>query len=154
MNVDFSKGLIKGKIAEIIFEQMFRESGNYTILHTGYEHTMPELAQYRRTLKKEVVEDVSGMPDFVLISNDKKALFIVEVKYRSKIYREELKEIARVMLKKWNPSWLFVTSPDGFFFEPCHTIVNNEGRIGSLYSTWVNKRIQNEYLNLLREFEK
>lgn len=29
----FIKELIKGKIAEIIFEQMFRESGKFTILH-------------------------------------------------------------------------------------------------------------------------
>jgi hypothetical protein len=38
---EFIKDLVKGKIAEIIFEQMFRESGRYTILHSGYEYTLP-----------------------------------------------------------------------------------------------------------------
>ena len=33
--------MIKGKIAEIIFEQIFRESGRYTMLHSGYEYTLP-----------------------------------------------------------------------------------------------------------------
>lgn len=37
MNAEFVKDLIKGKVAEIIFEQMFRESGKFTILHSGYE---------------------------------------------------------------------------------------------------------------------
>ncbi len=133
---------------------MFRESKNFTILHTGYEQTMPELAQFRGTLNREVVEDVSGMPDFILIHNNKKSLYIVEVKYRSSEDRIELKKIAGAILKKWDPSWLFVASPASFFFSPCRTIVKREGLIESLDGSWVSKKNQNEYLNLLRDFEK
>jgi len=51
----FIKDLVKGKIAEIIFEQMFRESGRYTILHSGYEYTLPELAQYQHLAEVKAV---------------------------------------------------------------------------------------------------
>ena len=45
----FIKDLIKGKIAEIIFEQMFRESGRYTILHSGYESDFATVSSLTKT---------------------------------------------------------------------------------------------------------
>lgn len=153
-SVDFSRGLVKGKIAEVIFEQMFRESGEFTILHFGYEYTSQELAQYRKTLKKEVVEDISNAPDFALISQSKKELYLVEVKYRSQYNKDDLKEIARMQLKRWDPSWLFVASPKGFFFSPCSSIVKNGGDMEPLRDTWVNKESQRACLELLNEFIK
>jgi len=53
----------------------------------------------------------------------------------------------------WNPSWLFVASPAGFFFEPCHTVVNNDGNIHKLAETWVKKQDQQDYLKMLNQFE-
>jgi len=46
-NIKFAKNLIKGKIAEIIFEQMIRDEERYTVIPFGYEHTVPTLAQYQ-----------------------------------------------------------------------------------------------------------
>lgn len=152
----FSHELIKGKIAELIFELMFRESGKYTTLRFGYEYTLPELAQYQHLLEvKKVLDNIHNAPDFILISNnrDKKEVYIVEVKYRSQRDHREIKEIAQNILKTWNPSWLFVASPDGFFFEPCNTVVKNEGKIGPLYETWVPKSVMSKYLELLNDFE-
>lgn len=150
----FIKDLIKGKIAEIIFEQMFRESGRYTILRSGYEYTLPELAQYQHLAEvKAVIENIRNAPDFILISQDKKEVHLVEVKYRSRRYAAELKEIVDNTLERWNPSWLFVASPDGFFFEPCNTVSNNGGTIGPLYDKWVAQLLQDEYLKLLNKFE-
>lgn len=155
-NLDFSKNLIKGKIAETVFEQMFRENGDFTILRFGYEHTIPELAQYRASTFKRVVDDLSDAPDFVLISNKdgQKEVYLVEVKYRTKWGKEEIKEIAEKLLKRYDPVYLFIASLDGFFFGPCHDIVNNKGEIGTLYYKWADKEIQEKYLKLLREFEK
>ncbi len=154
-DIEFSRDLIKGKIAEVVFEQMFRSSGKYTILHSGYEYTLPELAQYQHIAEvKAVIENIRNAPDFVLISQDKKEVHLVEVKYRTHRRPNELKEIAEDVLKIWNPCWLFVASPDGFFFEPCNTVVNNNGEMGLLYSKWVNEDIQREFLKLLNEFEK
>ncbi len=156
MDAKFIKKLIKGKIAEIIFEQMFRESGRFTILHSGYEYTLPELAQYQHLAEiKAVIENIRNAPDFVLVSQDKKEVYLVEVKYRSRYDSQDLKEIVDKTLEIWNPSWLFIASPDGFFFEPCNTISRNNGSIGKFYGEkWgIKPEVQDEYLKLLNQLE-
>jgi hypothetical protein len=75
------------------------------------------------------------------------------VKYRSRRRPEDLKDVVDRTLERWNPSWLFVASPDGFFFEPCSYVSQNNGAIGPLYDKWVTKPIQEEYLKLLNKFE-
>lgn len=153
-NLEFTRELIKGRIAEVIFEQMFRESGKFTILKAGYENTLPELAQYHHLVEvQKVLDNIRHSPDFILISQDKTEVYLVEVKYRAHPINGEVKEIAGSILEKWNPSWLFLASPSGFFFEPCHTIVNNKGNIGRLYDKWVDNDIQKSYLELLNQFE-
>lgn len=157
MDNNFSYELIKGKIAELIFELMFRESSQFTTLRFGYEYTMPELAQYHNLIEvKKVLDNIHNAPDFILISNDndKKEVYIVEVKYRTKRDSKEIKKIAEDILKTWNPSWLFIASPDGFFFEPCNTIVKNNGNIGHLYDKWVSEPVMTKYLELLNDFEQ
>ena len=153
-HVNFIKQLVKGKIAEIIFEQMFSESGKFTILHSGYEYTLPELAQYQHLNEvKAVMTNIRNAPDFVLISQDKKEVHLIEVKYRSQLSSKDIREVAEGLLKTWNPSWLFIATPNGFFFELCNSILNNDGDIKPLYETWVDYKIQEEYLKLLNEFE-
>ena len=151
----FIRDLVKGKIAEIIFEQMFRESGRYTILHSGYEYTLPELAQYQHLAEvRAVIENIRNAPDFVLVSQDKKEVHLVEVKYRTRRDNKELKLAVQDTLKIWNPCWLFVASPDGFFFEPCNTVLNNDGYIGPLVNEkFVEPKTREEYLKLLNQFE-
>src|SRR6266481_6063296 len=154
MDARFVQNLIKGKIAEIIFEQMFRESGKYTILHSGYEYTLPELAQYQHLAEiKAVIENIRNAPDFILVSQDHKKVYLVEVKYRANRNAQDLKEIADKTLEFWNPSWLFIASPDGFFFDTCGTISKNNGLIGDLYDKWATLNIQADYLKLLNQLE-
>ena len=115
-NVDFTKELIKGRIAETVFEQMFRESGQYTILRAGYEYTLPELAQYQHLAEvKAVIENIRNAPDFVLISQDKKRVYLVEVKFFARLNQKKIKEIADDMLKLWNPSYLLLHHPEDSF---------------------------------------
>ena len=83
MDKNFSKDVIKGKIAEIIFELMFREAGKYTVIPFGYEKTFPELIQYSKRLPgaQKVIDNIKNAPDFAIISNDRKRIYLVEVKY-------------------------------------------------------------------------
>jgi len=37
--INFSEKLIKGRIAETIFEQILRDAGRFTVLAFGYAHT-------------------------------------------------------------------------------------------------------------------
>ena len=153
-NIEFTRELIKGRIAETIFEQMFRESGMFTILRSGYEYTLPELAQYQHLVEiKAVIANIKNAPDFVLISQDKTEVYLVEVKFCTRRDSKKIKEIVDQTLKIWNPSWLFVASPDGFFFEPCNDISMKNGEIGQLYPKWVELNMQAEYLKILKQFE-
>lgn len=151
--IEFSRKLIKGRIAEVVFEQMFRKENKYTVIPFGYEHTVPTLAQYQHlAMVQRVMENIKDAPDFVLISDDRKEVYLVEVKYRKSLKFEEIKAGCEKLLVRWDPSWLFLATPEGFFFAPCRTIVKN-GSISSLAPTWVNENLQKEYLNLLNEFE-
>jgi hypothetical protein len=147
------KNFIKGKIVELIFDQMFREAGRFTILPFGYERTLPELAQYSQEVKyKHVLDNVRHAPDFVLISHDKTEVYMVEVKYRTNSSKEDLVEIAQGIKDQWNSIWLFLATPDKFYFGSCTQILKNGGDIPVLGNGWVPQDIQDKYLALMREF--
>ncbi len=154
MNIDFSRKLIKGKIAEAVFEQMIREEERYTVIPFGYEHTMPTLAQYRHIAEvPSIIDNIADAPDFALISKDNSKIYLVEVKYQKEFNVEELKKHAVKLLGRWQYPWLFVATPEGFFCGLCRDILD-EGRINELSENWVTKERQIEYLKLLNEFEK
>jgi hypothetical protein len=155
MNIEYTKNFIKGKIAENIFELMFRECNKFTVLKFGYENTVPELAQYQHLAHiKSVLENIRNAPDFVLISQDKTEIYLVEVKYRTNINPQELKEFAEQSLKTWNPLWLFIASPKGFFFSPCSYVIKGEGNISPIQEKWVSNEMQKAFLEVLNYFEK
>ncbi|MCX6755179.1 MAG: hypothetical protein NT068_01375 [Candidatus Nomurabacteria bacterium] len=152
--IEFSKKLIKGKIAEVIFEQMIRDEKKYTVIPFGYEHTMPMLAQYQQLVEvKHIIKNISEAPDFALISEDKSKLFLVEVKYQKELNLNDLKGYAEKLLKRWDCPWLFVATPKGFYCGMSDWIIK-EDMMNELSENWVTKERQNEYLKLLNEFEK
>lgn len=153
-NNKFTKELIKGRIAETIFEQMFREGERFTILRFGYESTSPELAQYQhRLINKKVLDKVRHAPDFLLLTENKTEAYFVEVKFRQALIPEELEKIAQQVLEQADPSWLFLATPNGFYFDPCNTIVNKHGHISQLTENWIPLPLQEEYKLLLNAFE-
>ena len=152
MQKDFSKQLIKGKIAEMVFDQMFREAGKYTVIPFGYESVVPELMQYtKQTEYKALLENIRNAPDFALVSHSPKEVFLVEIKYRSKIDLEEIKRSADDICERWKLAWLFVATPDGFYFDACTDIVES-GRMTPLTHEYVSKDVQEKYIALLKEF--
>ncbi len=156
---DFNHGFITGKIAELIFEMMLKDAGRFTVVRFGYEYTIPQIAQYQHKAKvKKVLDNIRNTPDFILISNEKMEesnleVHTVEVKYRTSPNKKELVEIAEKMLETWDPSWLFVASPKGFFFTPCNDIVENKGNMWPLSDKWVEPSLKAKYLELLNDFE-
>jgi hypothetical protein len=155
MNINYSRGLIKGKIVELIFQEMFGVSEKLTILPIGYEHTTPILAQYQHHLQiKNVLANIRNAPDFALISQDKTQVYLVEVKYRNEFNKEQILEISNDLCLRWNPSHLFLATRDHFYFSPCNSIVYNGGEIEELKDSWINLEVQQAYLSLLQEFIK
>ena len=149
------RNFIKGKTVEIIFEQMFRETDRFTIIPFGYQHTLPEIAQYAHMVKYQpVFDNIRTAPDFVIVSQDRTSLFMVEVKYRTAHTQADLVEISKKILERWDAIWLFLATQDGFYFDSCTNIIKNAGAITPLDFGWVPEDIQKQYLGLLKEFIK
>ncbi|MCK5466343.1 hypothetical protein KAI56_02480 [Candidatus Parcubacteria bacterium] len=155
MDTKFSRDLIKGRIAEVIFEQMFREAEKYTVIPFGYENLIPELMNCGNSYNtKKVIKNISSSPDFVLISQSKESVFLVEVKYRYKFNKREIKNLAEKQKCRWHPSWMFIATLNGFYFDSCSGIIKNDGEVTALKNGWIRKDLQDKYLELLKEFER
>lgn len=155
MDDSFAEDLIKGKIAEVIFAQMFREAGKYSVIPFGYENLVPGfIFQGSSEIAKKVKDNISTSPDFALISHDREKIYLVEVKYRSHFDKVEFEDLAKEQKNRWYPSFIFVAAPDGFRFGSCTNIIKNGGAIARLNSKWIGEGLRNKYLELLNRFEK
>ncbi|MGB4762012.1 MAG: hypothetical protein WBP12_01480 [Candidatus Saccharimonas sp.] len=152
-NITFTRNLVKGKIAETIFAQMFREAGKYTVLEFGYEKIIPELVQGGYDPNAGIVETLRTAPDFAVIDNDERKVKLIEVKYRHAINNLEILKVAERMHAAWNPSWLFVCSLEGFYFDKVDKILMNNGHMERLSNEVIPATVQLQYLVILREFE-
>lgn len=149
----FTKNLLKGRIAETIFEQMIQNEKRYTVIPFGYEHTMPTLAQYQQLAKvKSIIQNIANAPDFLLISEDHKQIFLVEVKYQKTLNEKLLISYSKKLLDKWSDPWLFVATSNGFYCRRCKEIIA-KGKTLPLSVRWVAKERQEEYIKILNEFE-
>lgn len=149
----FSRDLVKGKIAETVFEQMYRDTGNFTVLEFGYEKIVPELVQGGYKEHDDIVDTLSTAPDFAVIDNRKKHVRLVEVKYRKHIEFHHTLKIAERMKMTWNPSYLFIATLGGFYFDAIDDIIAAQGYISPLGEEEIPLEIQEKYLEVLREFE-
>lgn len=102
---------------------------------------------------REVLKFFEHNPDFILFKKDKSSLYLVEVKYRHELDLERVREIAEEEVKQSDHIWLFLATPNGFFFSQCKDIVRT-GAIQPLSPKWVSPEIQRGYLGLLKEFIK
>ncbi len=154
MQQDFAKNLIKGKIGEAIFDQMFREQGRFTVIPFGYDRIIPEVAQYAKEAKyQQVIDNIRSAPDFALVSHDKEQVFLVEVKYRTDLEQsmEGLIKTARKIQEKWQLVWVFVCTPQGFYFDRTSEIIENE-KLSPMGEQWIAQELQEKYLKLITDF--
>lgn len=155
MDIDenYYRGLIKGKITEVIFEEMFKISEEFTVLQMGYEHTLPQLAQYQKYVQvKKVLENIRHAPDFILISQNKEKVFLVEVKYRHILDYEYLLQQAKEIDERCSPCFIFLATKEKFYFDSCTKIITNNGQISELSEYWISKNVQVLFTKLLNEF--
>ncbi len=151
-SISFSRQLAKGRIAETLFEQMLRDAGCFTILAFGYESVLPELAHRQRDMQaEETMEIIRRAPDFAVINNDTHDVHLIEVKYMMDPRAEWVLAAANRMLESWKPSYLFVSTPQGFYFDKVSTIVENRGVIPELIHPKIPQELQQRYTALLNE---
>lgn len=153
--INFSKQLIKGRIVEIIFEQMLRDAGCFTVLAFGYENILPELMHRQHDMKTEqTMEIIRRAPDFAVINNKTHDVNLIEVKYRRDITVGSVLEIAERMFESWKPSYLFIATQERFFFGKVVDIVKNRGAIEPLVHKDISNELQEKYHSLLKVFIK
>lgn len=151
--INFSTQLIKGRIAETIFEQMLRDAGGFTILAFGYESVLPELAHRQHDLQtEETMEIIRRAPDFAVINNKDHEVHLIEVKYMMHITQEKVFKAANRMYQSWKPSYLFIATPECFYYGKVEEIVNSKGIINKLGFSQISKEIQDNYINILNKF--
>lgn len=149
----FSEQLIKGKITELIFEQMLREAGAFTVLAFGYENILPELMHRQHDMKTEkTMEVIRRAPDFAVINNNTHDVHLIEVKYRRNMRPSEILSLANKMFESWKPSHLFLATPTGFYFDKVSDIIDQKGKIKPLVHKNISVALQERYLKLLNEF--
>jgi len=154
-NITFARNLVKGKIAETIFAQMLRSTGEFTVLDFGYERIIPELVQQgEKDNINEMVETLRTAPDFAVINKKTKRVHLIEVKYRHTFTDKDVLVIAKRMSKNWNPSYLFLASVKGFYFGDVKEIVKNKGKIKLLEHRQIPKKTQTDFLKILNDFEE
>lgn len=154
-NIKFTENLIKGKIAELVFENMLREAGCFTIMHFGYEYILPELAKGITFDKEsETAKAVRSAPDFAVINNETKKVHLIEVKYRKTVRKSDILQIANRMSEAWNPSYIFLASKTGFYFDSIVDIIKHKGDIRPLKHKNISDELQSRYLILLNKMEQ
>ena len=152
-NIQFTHELIKGKIAEIIFEQMIHNTKGYTILEFGYEKVVRQLAKERKNrAAQDTIEIVRRAPDFVIINEESHTITLVEVKFMRNRTQRSVLTAAKNIKRSWKKASLFVASPDGFFFGTVDEIIEAEGAIPSFTHAMIPAKTQTQYHDLLNEF--
>lgn len=139
----------------MIFEQMLRDAGGFTVLGFGYEKIIPELARRQTSIEAErTMEIIRRAPDFAVIKHATNKVYLVEVKYMYNMTTAKVLSAAEKMINSWDPSYLFIVTPTGFYFESVRSIVDKEGQIESFGYDAVARDLQDEYINLLNTFIK
>lgn len=152
-NENFARNLVKGKIAETIFAQMLRETGKFTVLEFGYEKLIPELVMAGNVVD-ETIEIIRRAPDFAVINKETKEVKLIEVKYKRRLNKEFVLKDAKRMMEAWNPSFLFIVTHYGFYFDDIRVIVENGGEIRKLNHPFISDEVQDRYLQILKDFEE
>lgn len=149
------KKVFNQKITEHIFQYMFRESGKYTVIPIGYEATVEELEPYKRhAYVRKVLNNLKAAPDFVLISKDKTDVIVVEVEYIAKPEPQDIGDMVHTVLRRWDPSYVFIATQTGFYFDSCNSVKAENGHIKLLSEHWVKMEAQHKYLELLHYYVK
>ncbi|MFH1151498.1 MAG: hypothetical protein ABIJ14_03895 [Nanoarchaeota archaeon] len=78
----YREGMIKGRIAETLIEELFLSLG-YNVFRYGMENTVPRIMSLLKGVRGDVATNIRRMPDFVVQHRDKKDVYFIEVKFRA-----------------------------------------------------------------------
>jgi len=98
------------------------------------------------------MEIIRRAPDFAVINNLTHDVHLIEVKYLMHPTPKQILSDAKRMFNSWKPSYLFLATPIGFFFDKTSTIIEKKGKISQLNHPQIPNELQKKYTTLLNEF--
>ena len=78
----FRYGMIKGRIAETLVQELFLALG-YNVFSYGMENTIPGIMELLKGVRSDVAHHIRRMPDFVVQNPKTKDVYFIEVKFRA-----------------------------------------------------------------------
>ena len=156
---NFAENMLKGRMAETLFEELMRQSGNI-VYRFGYEAIVQNLTQLETKFDRysEVGERIRAIPDFIVVDKKGKPVF-VEVKFR---WKPELHESDYKMLGKidkfWSAKIVFLNCWEQPYFRVCDPpYVNKEKKLllkplPSETDWRIDKKLYAEYENLVHRY--
>ena len=85
---NFRFGMIKGRIAETLIEEMFLSLG-FNVFRYGMENTVPGIMELLKGVRSDVAQEIRRMPDFVVQDNHSK--------------RSEERRVGKECRSRWSP---------------------------------------------------
>ena len=111
------ESILKGKIAENLVEEMLKKAGN-SVFRFGSEPVLRNLIQADKKLDREteIGRKIASIPDFVVVSQMKKPIF-VEVKFRTdpEALEEQLLLEKEHLERFWEAKIVLVTIKKPYF---------------------------------------
>ncbi len=129
-NHSYEEGMLKGRMAETLVEELLRKSGNI-VYRFGYEAILQNLTQIQKSfdLHSEAGERIRAIPDFIVIDLNGNPIF-VEVKFRwnGKAHENDKKRLERIR-EYWKAKIIFVNCSEKPFFRVTNPPYIDEGGV-------------------------
>ena len=108
---EFQFNLMKGKIVEMIVQNIFEHCG-YQVYPYGHESTLGKLKENFKNYKNhnETLEKIRCTPDFVTYNPKNENTALIEVKYRN-CEKEEFQADYEKYRKHWNDCLILLVNP-------------------------------------------
>lgn len=116
-NKDFAEGMLKGRMAESMVEEILRKSGN-SVYRFGYEAILQNLTQIQKAFDRhtDAGERIHSIPDFIVLDKKSEPI-LLEVKFRfdGKLYGDDKERLQKIK-EFWNAKVLFVNCTEKPYF--------------------------------------
>ena len=117
-NKDFAEGMLKGRMAESMVEEILRKSGN-SVYRFGYEAILQNLTQIQNAFDRhtDAGERIHSIPDFIVLDQNNEPLFL-EVKFRAngKLHKDDKNRLEKIK-EFWNAKILLVNCKNKPYFQ-------------------------------------
>ena len=156
---NFAESMLKGRMAETLFEELIRASGNI-VYRFGYEAIVQNLTQLEEKFDRfsDVGKKVRSIPDFIVLDKRGKPLFVeVKFRYRPAAHADDFERFNYVQ-KTWDATLVLVNCWEQPYFrvaKPPYFDGKKQLQLKPLMSAseWdIQKRVYDEYETLVHKY--